>query len=274
MSQEQLAIDLIVAASTMHEAETIDRKAVEAVFVVDIKRIDGKRVRYRILVTAHGTEVSAKEDGTPRRLPTFCPDRHINVDGSFCLYWSDEFAIQITDVEAANYWWITLREFLLMQERADYAREWTSDGWAHGKAARYQFDALNAATIIGKRVVAATQRQQLTVSKIETKNPANGVTLQLSLAGTQVCRVRQNNMCVTGQCNFRNFRFRRRGKATRKLGSREKVSKAYAKLTIALWNWKVAEDEYWLGHSGKECCGKLDSCRLRNQQDKRRNINV
>ncbi|WP_352857672.1 E2 domain-containing protein [Mesorhizobium sp. M1163] len=24
---------------------------------------------------------------TPTLLPAFCPERHINADGSFCLYW-------------------------------------------------------------------------------------------------------------------------------------------------------------------------------------------
>jgi hypothetical protein len=273
MNQEQIAIDLIVGIAAKFEAALLNRMSTEALFEVIVRRADSKQAVYRIRVHATGNEISAREEGT-KNLPDFCPDRHINGDGSFCLYWHEEFSIHVTNVDAASKWWESLQGFLRLQERAAYAREWTGDGWAHGDAARYQYDALQAAEKLGNSFVVAIRSKHLAIEKIKSKNPANGMTLHLLLNGRPICRVRQNMSRVTGQYSFRKFRIRGTKKVARKLRFHEIRPSAYVKLVSALWSWDVMENAYWNECSTGKCCGTLDTCRLRRVEDKKENALV
>jgi hypothetical protein len=66
-----------------------------------------------IIHLAHGVKVF--ERITKKTLPEFCPERHINDDGSFCL--GLRAGEGITE-ETARAWWAKLHAFLLCQETA------------------------------------------------------------------------------------------------------------------------------------------------------------
>jgi hypothetical protein len=73
---------------------------------------------FRIRVDAVDDEaVKARED-EPFLLPASCPERHINIDGSFYLYWAEAEPNAIVDASAAEIWWGKLLVFLKRQQTA------------------------------------------------------------------------------------------------------------------------------------------------------------
>jgi hypothetical protein len=72
-----------------------------------------------------------------QRWPTFCPQRHINEGGYFCLGLSDVPAV-ISD-DDADRWWRILAAHLQMQFVAEFTKSWPKDmEWDHGLAGETQ----------------------------------------------------------------------------------------------------------------------------------------
>jgi hypothetical protein len=97
----------------------------------------GRRVTFLLEVTIDVTSdrrVLRVVESEPRWLPKFCPGRHVNRDGSFCLGLGP---IPLpTTVEAARLWWKLVQGYLEMQIEADLLGEWDPQHeWPHGDAA-------------------------------------------------------------------------------------------------------------------------------------------
>lgn len=92
---------------------------------------------YRLIVRDVGRYTVAEEtSGTD--LPAFCPERHINYDGTFCLGIEPIAA----SGENANRFWEQVRSFLLCQQFADLHGRWPTGRWlSHGSAADWQLRA-------------------------------------------------------------------------------------------------------------------------------------
>lgn len=71
---------------------------------------------YLLEIKAAGSKVTVAE-ASQRHLPSACPERHINPDGTFCLFWEEVEDAAIQNDEAANLWWGKLLLFLLREER-------------------------------------------------------------------------------------------------------------------------------------------------------------
>lgn len=147
------SIELLVSAlNDTHDSEiTIQSHEDTTLYVLlNLQRVDGKIVPYQLKINAtQGAKVVVSEV-TTQLLPVCCPERHINSDGTFCLYWEDDIDLGITTIDKATLWWQTLISFLLKQERAKKKREWPDkDAWAHGSAAEFQRSALSALDQIG-----------------------------------------------------------------------------------------------------------------------------
>lgn len=96
-------------------------------------------------------EISVSEDGKlqarefpARRWPTFCPQRHINKGGHFCLGLSDiplglaDVPI-VNDANSARRWWEILASHLQTQFVADALKLWPPHlEWDHGEAGEIQ----------------------------------------------------------------------------------------------------------------------------------------
>jgi hypothetical protein len=68
-----------------------------------------------------------------KRFPNFCPNRHINYGGFFCLGLdSDIEHLSVID------WLKIVRDFLSAQHECEIKREWPTKQWAHGDGAIYQ----------------------------------------------------------------------------------------------------------------------------------------
>lgn len=82
---------------------------------------------------------SVREHLPSMHLPCFCPERHINPDGTFCIYYGSEAALANGDAVAA--WWESLAAFLNNQQYAEKWRVWPlASGLSHGDAAAHQLE--------------------------------------------------------------------------------------------------------------------------------------
>jgi hypothetical protein len=89
-------------------------------------------------------EISIAKDGKlqarefpARRWPTFCPQRHINKGGHFCLGLA-EVPI-VNDTDSAQRWWEILSLHLQTQFVADATKLWPRElEWDHGEAGEVQ----------------------------------------------------------------------------------------------------------------------------------------
>lgn len=96
----------------------------------------GRRVTFLLDVTIivlGDRRVLRVTESDPRWLPAFCPGRHVNRDGSFCLgLWPIPVP---TTIEAARLSWQLVQGYLDMQIEADILGEWDArHEWPHGDA--------------------------------------------------------------------------------------------------------------------------------------------
>lgn len=98
---------------------------------------------YALVIQTDRPAGAVSEAGSGRQLPAFCPERHINSDGTFCLGLE---RAAILDEEGARAFWQTLRTFLLSQQYAEKHGRWPPGrGLSHGDAAYDQLSAEKAA---------------------------------------------------------------------------------------------------------------------------------
>jgi hypothetical protein len=98
---------------------------------------DGDTHTFKLEIAARSDNtVSLHENVAMRSLPSACPERHINSDGSFCL---GPEAEPIKTAARAETWWSELAGFLELQLRASETRKWPKAySWPHGEAASAQ----------------------------------------------------------------------------------------------------------------------------------------
>lgn len=106
---------------------------------VRVPRPSGRLLEFAILLgrEPEGDFAVREDPASPvRRLPACCPERHINADGSFCLFWRAHERPTLNSLEDATAWWARIVHFLEMQRRAAATRRWPrSAAWAHGDGA-------------------------------------------------------------------------------------------------------------------------------------------
>ena len=226
---------------------------------VPVLMVDGSARTYDILVSGSGDRVSAREATDGRALPAFCPIRHINVDGSFCLNWDAVESLPVHDASSAEAWWGVLLQFLRLQKRAGRLRRWPDRReWAHGGAAKHQKKAHDAAAAISPRLLDDVARARVTVKKSRA-NSAEGTAFRLEVSGKPIVRVfvdrgrpaTLRQACPCMQDN-RPLTLRR---------CRDHASR-FVELVGALNDIKQAEARFWRGFKGHQCCGTMDGCPL------------
>jgi hypothetical protein len=86
MSKSRETVELIASRAEAYSAHV--REKGESTLDVDlsIKRADGRHIAYDLHISVDDSNASVRES-KPARLPAFCPERHINKDSSFCMYW-------------------------------------------------------------------------------------------------------------------------------------------------------------------------------------------
>jgi hypothetical protein len=240
------------------------RSAAELRVSLPVLLSDGRSLVYRLTITVTGCLVSAGET-VPARLPAFCPERHINQDGSFCLYWRAVDEIVLDGPGAARDWWETLLRFLQMQARAARLRRWPDRrARAHGAAAIHQLRAELAAERLGEPYVSDLAVGRLSVIAKGRGTERSGV--QLLRAGRRrysvwvqpmrVVNLRRRCVCPAGSA--------RRPAILRSCGDH---ADAAARLALELYEMEEQERRFWAAVKGSPCCGTIDGCPLARPAD-------
>lgn len=228
---------------------------------ISVPRAGGDRHDFVLELSATGSAVSVREE-PPVRLPVFCPDRHINEGGSFCLGWGSTAAPAVVDEESARAWWTTVVRFLQLQLTANELGVWTNgaNDWAHGDAASHQALAEAAADGLGARF-----RDDLRAGKfaVTCEPHVRGARLELRREGNHIARVaigppaRLKDSRVPCPCDQ---------SAGMTVDACRDHADHLARFTAELWRWREAEDQFLseLAKRGATCCETLKNCKLRD----------
>jgi hypothetical protein len=190
-----------------------------------------------IIHLAH--EVKVFERTTKKTLPEFCPERHINGDGSFCL--GLRAGEGITE-ETARAWWAKLHAFLLCQETATESGLWPTEAeLLHGDAGEIELLAERAAAEIGLR---SAYRQAV---QFDTGPVASG--LAKINATTRLLR-NGRSACICGRTNRAGKTLLRRD--CHHLGCP----------IVLEYERRAAIDRFWMALRSQPCCGTMRNCPL------------
>jgi hypothetical protein len=196
---------------------------------------------FELKVVHHDREVRAFERKIGETLPMFCPERHINSDGSFCL--GLRAGEGLTD-ETAPAWWKKLQAFLLWLETAAESGLWPAEAQiSHGVAGETELSAERAANEIG---VYSAYREAVEFD-------AGLIAASLSKINQATGLLRNGrSRCVCGRKNRRENDLLRRECHRRGC-------------PIVLEHRRRAEvAEFWHSIRDKPCCGTMQDCPLRS----------
>lgn len=232
----------------------------KATAVVSVPRAGGDRHDFSLELFTTGSVVFAREE-PPSRLPIFCPDRHINPGGSFCLGWGSTAPAAVIDQSSARAWWTAVVRFLQLQLTANDLGVWENGthDWAHGDAADHQLLAEVAADQLGPRFRADLADRKFAVVR---EAHARGTRLELRRNGMHVAKLtigppsRLKDSKVTCPCDCAA------GAAIAECGDHADHLIAF---TTEMWRWQQAEAKFLrdLARTGAVCCGTLKKCTLR-----------
>jgi hypothetical protein len=104
-------------------------------------------VFHDLCITGTARAVEVREAQVGAILPAFCPERHINPGGSFCLGLN---AGKVADIGGAEAWWQFLCRFLELQRVASRTGRWPeAQSLDHGDAGEHHAAALATARDLG-----------------------------------------------------------------------------------------------------------------------------
>lgn len=255
------ALDLIVDAAPKFGGACAKTSETSALLDLPVKLVDGQVRSYSLRLIQHDKRLTVREE-VPRHLPTFCPERHINPGGTFCLYFDQAADLRVLDETSADAWLETIYRYLKLQERVRLRREWPNkETWAHGEAAYHQLQAQMAAAELGRAFVTAladdavqlrertSNRRQILEVWVDEKH-----TYSVWVQEQRVMRLKQRCFCERSGARLPR-RLRRCG---------DHAEQA-AKLAFALYKWKEAEEAYWQAMRDQQCCDTCDHCPLAAQ---------
>lgn len=253
-------LDIIASCAADFGAVEIARTRFELKVRLPVPLADGRSHAYRLVIAVFGGVATAREE-KPLLLPEFCPERHINRDGSFCLFWRAVDDIVIDNVPAARIWWETLIRFLQQQVRAARLRQWPdANGRAHGeKAAMHQLHAERAAGRLGAPFPEDLADGRLTVEV--SNSSAHGPAVRLLRNGRRLYSVWRRDRRVVNQ---RRPCLCPKGARLRPVVLKSCGDHGAAAADLALELQLMAEQErrFWKGFDGAQCCGTMDGCPL------------
>lgn len=243
---------LLTDQAEAHEASVLNRSGDILLVDVRLRRASGKVARYHLRIDAGDVEPEVRE-AKPERLPTYCPNRHVNDEGVFCLSFPSEDPLPVVDAASAAAWWARLLKYLSLQETTTRLRRWPSrHEWAHGVAAMYQQRAEVCAAALGAQFVKALAQRRLTARRrgkgsdfLQVYDGARRL-YAVWEEPRRVATLRQRCLCGSG----------------RALVTCADHAARAAELPFALLAWEKAERRFWRFAQGRTCCGTLDDCPL------------
>lgn len=245
--------ELVASLAEAHEARVLQRRGGDLLVAVDLRLSDGRVVPHLLAIDASAPIPEVREQ-TPARLPAFCPNRHINGGGTFCMGWQTADPLSIADEATAAVWWARLLKYLRQQEMARKLRRWPAgEEWAHGDAAVHQWRAEACARALGPGFEQALRARRLNIT---TRRGGAGFRAlrdgprclySVWSKSERVATLGQRCFCGSG----------------RTLRSCADHADRASELVAALMAWERAEAAFWEEARGRPCCGTLFSCPLR-----------
>jgi len=193
-------------------------------------------------------------------LPSFCAERHINPNGTFCLYWGEAEPSAIQDIEGAKAWWGKLLIFLLRQPSAAALRKWPgkSDARAHGStAAEFQAKAEENAAKLGPKFLSALGEGRLCLTQGRRRDR-----LTLKLDGRRLFSVlsgEKRAMTLRQRCKCDDA-----DSLQLPIAACSGHARHLAELVLNLDDWQKSEKIFYNDLRSREyvCCGTMDGCPL------------
>lgn len=224
-----------------------------------VYRPSGTRIEFQLSIKAVDQVAFVREEPACL-LPVFCPDRHINPGGWFCLGWGSTSPTTVSDEASARRFWEAVYAYLRLQVHASETGRWSNGSldWAHGNAAQAQSEAETIASELG-----AAFRQDLDERKFSVVQPPRkrGMRIHLLRAGREIATVGSDGKLraahVPCPCDTPSGRIRDCADHAKKL----------AAFIVALALWQIRERAYLrdLIEDGEKCCGTLKTCALREE---------
>lgn len=255
------SLDLVVDVAKEQHASVVERRRDEVLLRVRPPLPSGSPGPEYVIRVKSGKGVLTAREALPDILPAFCPERHINVDGTFCLHWAEEEPLTVSTVDGAEEWWSKLLVFLDRQRLARRLRRWPgqADARAHGPgAARHQATAERLAAMLGDRFASGLRESRFDVSR---KGRSGEGRLRLTLDGRRVCSVLEaprkvmtlRSPCV---CDGPGRRLQ-----LRKCPGH---AEALAGFVVALHGQRREEKRFFdaMRSQKRTCCGSMANCEL------------
>lgn len=244
---------------------TCMRSAADARITMVIPEPSGQSCEFDLIATARGDRVTVREREGARRLPTACPDRHINPGGSFCLGWGASDPSNVRDEATAQRWFSILMRYLLHQLAASKSGRWPGreHARAHGDAARHQAEAEELVAQLGSDLAVDLYRGALSVSRDSWPGTP---TWRLVRSGQVIAHwfdgsvrmVTPEPHCPCG--------------STLALNGCGDHAALLSRLIDAMRRWHEEEAGFYSGlvAAGIVCCGGLKVCGLRQAEEEAR----
>lgn len=256
------AISLLRETAAMHFARELSIAGDHAIFEATPPSVSGApSPTYRLRVEDVAATATVREV-SPTLLPAYCPERHINIDGAFCLSWAEVEPLTITDTNAAAVWWMTLLTFLKRQRVAAARRRWPAraEARAHGpEAAWQQMIAEISADKLGPRF-----RRSLAEARFTSIRRQNG--------GEARLRLLRDGICVASVREKTRKLMTRRMRCKCDDASRLRLpicactdhEHALTEMIVALHRLALAERKFFAAYAatGRRCCGTMEDCPL------------
>ena len=149
-----------------------NKKATTLIFTAALSKFGGgTHPSLELEIFLKGDRFAAKETNSPR-WPRFCPERHINPGGDFCLGVDADVPI-VSDAETASQWWGILENHLRLQFRADKQNRWPApNSYPHGDAGNIQAEIekrIASSPMVGKIEYSALRAAGILNRKIRKK---------------------------------------------------------------------------------------------------------
>ncbi|MDR7141830.1 E2 domain-associated cysteine-rich protein [Rhizobium sp. BE258] len=252
-------IEYLNGVAQAHHARLISSAGVVAVYGVRPPSPSGAPVPEIILEVSRLADTVTVKERLPILLPAFCAERHINTDGSFCLYWGEVEPSGITSTEDAEAWWGKVLTFILRQRSASALRRWPgkADARAHGStAARFQALAEENAAALGPRFLTTLRDDRLRLKK---RGPNRIALIRDGRRMFTVLKSEKRVMSLRQRCKCDEADNLRLPMAS--CGSHRRE---LADLVINLEGWSRSEKAFYdyLRSIDQACCGTMDDCPL------------
>lgn len=257
----------LIYSETPDWAKLIDFKEGISFNIIASPSLNGgiKGQSYDLNIKVQEAKIVVQETDNLSYLPKFCPERHINYNGTFCIGLNT--GNNILNREDAATWWQHLKEFLQDQQYANKYNHWPRDKWlSHGsEAAEHHLEMEKLANRIGW--------EEEINQALEYKIGWLGGNLPKLVKDSKKL-INQRSSCPRGCYTKKGYSKKpscicNDSEKENQYGLHKPVTRRRCPnlevVSQLIWHEtkrRQAEKEFWNRFKNEKCCGTMDNCRL------------